>query len=264
MNTNPNSPFYTVVGLGPLKTEYPYPKVGKWVGLIFGLIFLFASPMLLLLAAYLGYDAYNRFGMRRVDDEIIVPLILAGVAFLVGALMIFNAWRNWSLAAALYENGFAYNDRKGLQQVRWDQIQAVWQSITKHYRNGIYVGTTHIYTVQTNDGQKIVLNDKFKKVEDLGNAVLNGSSNALWPKYWQAVQSGQRLTFGPLALDTQKVYSGKKELLWSEIKAIKIQRGTISVSKKDGGWFAWTTASVPQIPNFYVFYKMVGKFAKVE
>jgi hypothetical protein len=261
---NPNSPFYTVVGLGPLKTEYPYPSGRKWAGLIFGLLCLFASPMLLLLAAYLGYDAYNRFGVRRVDDEVIVPLVFAGIAFLVGALLVFNAWRNWSVAAALYENGFAYNDRKGLRQVRWDQIAAVWQSITKHYRNGIYVGTTHIYTVQTNDNQKIILDDKFKKVEDLGNAVLKGSTNALWPKYWQQAQSGQRITFGPLALDTQGMYTGKKSLLWNDIKAVKIQSGTISVSKKDGGWFAWTTASVPQIPNFYIFYELVGKFAKIE
>ena len=209
MNTpNPNSPFYTVVGLGPLKTEYPYPNGRKWAGLIFGLIFLFASPVLVVLAAYLGYDAYNRHGLSRVDDAVIVPLILAGVGFVVGALMIFTAWRNWSLTTALYENGFAYNDRKGLRQVRWDQIEAVWQSIIKHYRNGIYIGTTHVYTVRTSDGQKIVLDDRFKKVEDLGNAVLQGSSNALWPKYWQSVQSGQRVTFGPLALDSQKLGTG--------------------------------------------------------
>jgi len=264
MNTNPNSPFYTVVGLGPMKTEYLYSGRAKWFSLIFGLIFFFASPLLVLLAAYLAYDAYNQHGIRPAEQAGIAPLFLAGITFVIGALVLFNVWRNWPLAAALYENGLAYNDRKGMQQVRWDQIESVWQSIVKHYHNGVYTGTTHTYTVRTNDGQKIILDDRFKKVEDLGNAVLKSSSNALWPKYWQMAQSGQRIPFGPLALDNQKIYSGKKELLWSDIKAIKIQRGVISVSKKDGGWFAWTTASVPQIPNFYVFYELVGRFAKIE
>ncbi len=264
MQTNPDSPFASVINLGPLKTGHPHKGLGKWVGLFFGGLCLLAAPALGLLALLLGYDAYNSGGdLGSAGEAMLLPLCFAGAALLIGALVVYNAWRNWPLQAALYENGFAHYDRKGLQQVRWEQIEAVWQRVTKHYTNGVYTGTTHSYTVQAQNGVKLVLDDKLAKVEDLGNAIQAGAAKALWPKYVAALQAGQRLTFGPLVLDANGLTAGKKALQWKDIKAIKIARGVISV-KKEGGWLSWASATVPQIPNFYIFYELVGRFTKVE
>ena len=260
---DPNSHFTSVVGLGPLKAEHPYKGAGRWVGLVFGFLCMLAVPASVLLAIYLWFVTYDRRGLLPAEQIIVGPLAIAGIALVVGGLVLFNVWRNWPLAAALYDSGFAYNDRKGLRQVRWDQVEAVWQSVTKHYTNGVYTGTTHVYTVRAGDGVRIVLDDKLAKVEDLGQAILKNSAIALFPRYWQTLQSGQRVTFVPFALDRDGLYSGSKALQWNEIKGIKIQRGVISV-KKEGGWFNWASATVPQIPNFYIFYELVGRFTKVE
>ena len=219
--------------------------------------------MLGLLALFLGFDAYSREGLGRAGDAALLPLRLAGGALMAGALIVYNVWRNWPLRAALYENGFAHFDRKGLKQVRWEQIEAVWQRVTKHYTNGVYTGTTHHYTVQAQNGVKLVLDDQLAKVEDLGNAIQAGAAKSLWPKYVAALQAGQRLVFGPLALDANGLYASKKALQWKDIKAIRIARGIISI-KKEGGWFNWASATVPQIPNFYIFYELVARFTKVE
>ena len=262
MQSSANSPFISVVGLGQLKSEHPSKK-GKWASLIMGVLGAVAAPLFLLLALWLGYDAYTRHGLVRVGDAVVIPLIIAAVALVIGVLALWEAWRAWPLAAVLYEDGFALNTRKGLQQVRWDQISAVWQSVTKHYYNGIYTGTTHLYTVQTKDKAKIALNDRLNKIEDLGRGVQQGASNALFPIYVQALQSGQRLSFGPLGVDAQKLYSGKKELPWSEIKAVKIQKGVISI-KKEKGWFSWASVTVPQVPNFFIFLEIISRLTKVE
>jgi hypothetical protein len=262
MVTNPNSPFMSVIGLGRLKSEHP-GKGSKWASLIVGGLGVIAAPVLGLLALYLGYDAYTRHGIIRIDNAITLPLIIAAVALVIGALALWEAWRRWPLAAALYDEGFAYNQRKGLQQTRWDQVEAVWQNITKHYYNGIPTGTTHVYTVLTQDKTKFVLDDKLQKIEDLGRAIQQGASNALFPRYLQMLQTGQRLSFGPLGLDQTKLYSGSKELPWSEIKAIKIDKGTISV-KKEKGWFSWASVTVPQVPNFFIFLEIASRLTKVE
>ncbi|MGH2522719.1 MAG: DUF6585 family protein [Anaerolineales bacterium] len=263
MQTNPDSPFASVVGLGALKSEHPHGGRAKWLNLIIGAGCLVAVPIAGLLAAYFIYDDYNRRGSTHMFDNAIAPLICGGIALVLGIPILLSSWRNWPLAAALYENGFAYHDRQGVKQVPWNQIEAVWQSVTRHYTNGVYTGTTHLYTVQAQNGVKIKMDDKLAKVEDLGQEIQRGAATSLFPRYWQALQSGQRLTFGPLALDTQGLYSGKKELRWSEIKGVKIERGTISV-RKEKGWFPWATATVPQIPNFYIFYELVGRFTQVE
>lgn len=264
MQPTSKSPFRDVAGLGALKQEWAKSAKAKWFNLAFGVAALLAGPALLLVAAIVGYNAYNNSGMSRVDNAVIAPVCLAAVALGVGVITLISVWRSWNLAAALYEHGFAFRGRGPVTQVRWDEIDAVWQSVTKHYYNGIYTGTTHIYTVQTKGGQKLVMDDKLgKDIEVMGRALQNGSANLLLPRYWQSLQMGQKLTFGPLALDRDKLYAGKKELPWNEIKAIKIERGNIAI-KKDKGWFNWASATVPQIPNFFVFYELVGRFAKIE
>ena len=263
MSTDSNSPFATVIGLGSLKAEYKNSGRGRWIGLIFGILCLLASPVLLLLTAYVAYVTYNNSGLYKVADNAVLPLIGTLLAFVIGVAVVVNAWRNWRLAAALYDSGVAYQSRTGVQQVNWADVTAVWQRVTRHYTNGVYTGTTHVYTIQTNTGQKIVLDDRLGKgIEDLGKAVQRGASNALFPRYFTAVQNGQRIDFGPLAMDNQKLYAGKKELPWGEIKAVKISKGQISI-QKDKGWFNWASVTVPQVPNFFIFYDLVGRFTKI-
>jgi hypothetical protein len=263
-STDTNPAFAGVIGLGAFKKEFKNAGARRWVRLILAVLFLLAVPALLAVAALLGYSAYVDGGLYRVADAVALPLIGAAGFLLFGILMLVTLFRSAGLAAALFENGLAYQTRSGLQQVNWADVTAVWQRVTKHYTNGVYTGTTHSYTLQTNTGQKIVLDDRLGKgVEELGNAVQRGATNALYPRYWTAIQNGQRADFGPLALDNQKLYAGKKELLWNEIKAVKINKGQISV-RKDKAWFNWASVTVPQIPNFFIFYDLVGRFTKIE
>ncbi len=264
MQPKSDSPFATVIGLGALKSEHTPKGVGRWFNLIFGAGCALMGPGSLVLALALGYDAYTRHGLARVDNAIFPPLIVGAIGFGLGALILWEAWNNWGIQANLYEHGFAYYSRKGLQPVRWDQVEAVWQAITKHYRNGVYTGTTYIYTVKTTDNRKLVLDNKLPRIEELGKAVQASVTDVLWPKYIATLQAGQKLTFGPLALDSTSIYSGNKVLRWDEIESIKLQQGNLSVKKKNGGWFNWASASVPQIPNFYIFYNLVSRFAKME
>ncbi len=264
-SANP-SPFAAVVGLGPLQSQHPLKNSNRLSSLGCGGASLVAGPVLFGIALFIVWDTLDKFGPARLDNELPTILVFAGfglLALFLAAYSLYSAWKNWGSAAALYEAGFAYVDRQGLQQVRWDQVEAVWQAITKHYRNGIYTGTTHVYTVQTKDKRRLTLDDKFDKIEDLGNAVQRGATQALFPHYAQAVQNGQRVSFGPLALDARGLYSGDKSLAWNEIKAVKLDRGSLSI-KKEGGWFNWSTVTVPQIPNFFIFYDLLSRFTKIE
>jgi hypothetical protein len=264
MMNDSNSPFAGVIGLGNLKGEYSGAGTRRWVGVILGLLCLLAGPALLLVAAWVAYDTYTQSGLYKVADSVALPLIAGAIFFVIGLSAAISAWRSWRIAAALYDNGLAYQGRSGIQQLNWADVTAVYQRVTRHYYNGVYTGTTHAYTIHSNTGQKLVLDDRLgKKVEELGNAVQRGASNALYPRYWQAIQNGQRVEFGPLALDNQKLYAGKKELRWDEIKGVKVNKGAISV-QKDKGWFSWAKVTVPQVPNFLIFYDLVGRFTKIE
>src|SRR5262245_742000 len=119
MTNNANSPFTAVIGLGSMKAEYKNAGAGRLIGLIFGIICLLAAPVLLLVAAFVAYQTYSNAGLYRVADNAVLPLIGAITAFVIGAAVVINAWRNWRLAAALFDKGVAYQSRTGVQQVAW-------------------------------------------------------------------------------------------------------------------------------------------------
>ncbi len=264
MQPNPVSPFAAVVGLGALKSDHTPSAASRPNELLTSGVIIAVGVVLVVGALIWMSLASASAGGRSGNGAFSFVILCFGcLAAPVGLYGLVSSLRTWQVGAALYENGFAYKDSAGVRQVSWTDIESVWQNITKHYRRGAYTGTSHIYTVVTKDKRRVVLNDKLAGVEALGNEILKNSAVLLFPAYWQALQSGQRLTFGPLAIDQQGLYSGAKTLPWSETKAIKIQQGVISV-KKEGGWLNWASVSVPQIPNFYIFYDLVRRFATVE
>lgn len=262
-NLEPTHPLQNVTGLGSMKTLHE--RKGRVMGLVAALFFLFVG--LVLIIAGVGWGLYQvmQFGSSRWDDAlpaIALGAILGGLIAAASAWSVFGSLRDWKLTVGLYDQGLGIVTNSGLQQVRWDQVTESYQQVTRHYTNGVYTGTTHRYTIIV-DGKRQIFDDKLKGIEDLGNAIQNGVSNALFPRYAQAINNGQRVSFGPLALDKDNIYAGKKAVAWSDIKAVKLDRGNISI-KKEGGWFNWASVSVPQVPNFFVFYALVRNFAKVE
>ena len=261
MQTQPDSPFASVTNLGPLKSSYTSTYQAKRGRVIWNTVFV-AVGLALITGGIIWISVSST--MAAGAGEIAFLPICFGCLFIPAGLFgLWNAWRTWQKGAALFENGFAYTEGRGVQPVAWNDIDAVFQNVIRHYTNGAYTGTTYKYTVLTKDKRRFVLDNDLPGVEQLGNAVLQGSAVALFPAYWQALQNGQRLNFGPLAIDRQGIYAGSKNLPWSDIKAIRIHDGAISV-KKEGGWLNWTSISVRQVPNFYIFYDLVQRFAKVE
>jgi hypothetical protein len=132
------------------------------ISLIVGFAFLATGPVLLLVSAYMYFDALGRLGpVRASASGFWAPLLVCPIVALIGLWNLFQAWWNWSPpAAALYEGGFARKDRKGLKKVRWGDIDLVWQSATKNYYYGIHLRTTYLYTIQLRDSTRIELDSR--------------------------------------------------------------------------------------------------------
>ncbi|MBN2086178.1 MAG: hypothetical protein JW748_13245 [Anaerolineales bacterium] len=243
-----DSPFLTCFELGVEKSEHPIKAWNRWGNLILGVL-LTGAGIAALLVAVMSASMTAGF------------LFLACLGF--GGWCLWSAWHDWSRAVAVFDRGIAVARGEDVRQVPWEEVAAVWQSITKHYTHGVYTGTTYLYSVQLADDTIYKFDGKHKDIEGLGKAIQTNVTNTLYPKYIAALKVGSRLEFGPLALDYNKLYSGKKELNWDDVKSVKIQGGYVSV-KKDKGWFRWTNVGVPQIPNFFILYALLKEFGLVE
>lgn len=179
-------------------------------------------------------------------------LIASGIYYLLYGVI----YKNWGVY--VYDRGFVH--KKGNQPgqpFRWDQTEAVWYRVTRHYRNGIYMGTTHNYRVRRQDGYEIVLNDRFAKVAELGDTVNNQVTGAKMPQVIAAYNAGQTITFGPLSVSRQGIQNASGNLLpWPEITDVSLQNGYVAVSRA-GKWLRWSSQPVRNIPNVFLFINMV-------
>jgi hypothetical protein len=256
------SPFLSVFELGVEQSEHPVKLITKLFSGILGVLLVGAGIAAALFGVMSAAGAASQ-GMGSALAAALLPVLICLAALGLGGWSLVSAWNIWGSAVAVFDRGLAVAHWEDVRQIPWEEVTAVWQNITKHYTNGIYTGTTHKYTVQLIDDSKYTWDDKYKDIETLGKAVQSKVTNALYPKYITALKAGSRLEFGPLALDYNKLYSGKKELNWDEVKSVKIQGGFLSI-KKEKGWFRWAGASVPQIPNFFILYALLKKFKMLE
>jgi hypothetical protein len=190
----------------------------------------------------------------------IAALILGGFGLIAWIRAI--ALKNSNLHIYVCDNGLIYTiGNAAPQPFPWNQVQAVWRSVTRHYRNGIYTGTTFLYTIQRNDGYRIVLNNNIRGIESLGNVISDRITKLLLPQVIQAYTNGQTVSFGALSLNQQGLGNGSEILPWPQVEAVDVKNGFISV-KRQGAWLRWSRVAAADIPNLFVFLALIDYVLK--
>jgi hypothetical protein len=256
--------FSVAMGLGAARAWHPVKKWNRIGNLLAFLLLFGASLLAFLYGLYDTYTAYLDHGPAMIDDRLLTPTLIAFALFLLSLLAAWGAVSNWNKGAAVFERGFAYRDRKGVRTWMWSDVASLTAAVTRHYTNGIYTGTTHIYTLLNKQGERLVLGDALKGVEQLAQAI----EQAIFPRLYDAAaaqyNSGQTLTCGPVAVSKSGIVIGRKTYPWSEVQQVSIHQGFLRVSKKGGGWFSGASASAAAIPNLRVLLSIIDQVAGVK
>jgi exonuclease I len=130
-------------------------------------------------------------------------------------------------------------------------------AITRHYTNGIYTGTTHVYTLFNRQNQRLVLSDSFGKVEELAKLIDESIFPRLYKLAADQYNAGQAIISGPVEISKAGITISRKTYPWSDVKEVSIHRGILKVSRKEGGWFSGASASASSIPNLGVLLTII-------
>jgi hypothetical protein len=188
--------------------------------------------------------------------------VLGGLLLALGMYVFWASVREKGLQVLLFPDGLAYTARGKTEICRWDEIDAITQQVTKHYTNGIYTGTTHVYTVRRAGKPDLKFNDALQNVELLGNEIQQEVYRRLLPRAIQTYNAGGVVQFGKLSVSQQGLSNGKETIPWPEVKGVKLDKGVISVSKQ-GKWLNWASATVAQTPNIFVFTALVDSIVGI-
>ena len=262
---NPQLPeaFRSVLGLGVVQGYFPVKNRYRVGSLVAMGVFLCGTVAAFIYAVYQAYHWAN-WGIVEIQDKMTTPLVISGVLLLIAVLAGLEAYAEWVRGAVLYEGGLAYRSRKGIQTWRWEDVDRFYTAITRHYTNGIYTGTTHVYTLMDRQKKRLVLSDAFRHVEDLGKSIEQSIFPRLYGQAADRYNGGEALEFGPVSLSKGGIQIGKKVYPWSEVRQVSIQRGILRVSKKDGGWFSGAQAAASAIPNLRVLLSIMDQIVGIK
>ncbi len=169
-----------------------------------------------------------------------------------------------------FDNGFVWQpDDAQPQAYRWDQVATVNWYASQHYVNGAYSGTHYWLTLASADGrsQKFAGTCKDPAAKGGRNADPRAAAYLLYqflihardvicaaqlPGAIDALDRGERLTFGDLQISTAGIQARKGFLPWSSVKAVNISNGQVSV-RQEGKFFSLSSQPAEKIPNCPLF-----------
>jgi hypothetical protein len=237
-----------VYQLGAPQSEY---RVRIKKAIIILVILAFALGALFIGTAFAGGDS-----SELVIFILVALLFIGGGLYMALTPVIYRSWRVYVCA-----DGFVFKRGNKIDAFRWDQIESMWQAVTRRYSYGVYTGSTHKYTIRRKDGVQVVLNDRFADVEQLGTTISQAITNLLLPQVVAAYNAGQTIAFGPFSISLQGVSNGQESLPWSQIKEMGVKQGIVTV-RKEGKWLNWSTIRASQVPNIFVFMALVNYVLK--
>ena len=256
--------FSSLMGMGAVVQIFP-AKVSLAIRIILTVILLLAGGGSGGYALYLLWQRWGRYYPPQILKDMAPWLIGALLAFFFAALLLWELFRRRKKAAVVFTNGFAYSDHKGVQTWRWEQIKDVTANVVRHYTNGIYTGTTHNYTLVKTNGEKLVINDVLKEVEAFYNHIQNNTLQQRYQRLADEYNLGSPVYFGPVVIGKQLgIQIGKKVYPWDEIQQVGINKGVLSVKKKDGKWFSGASATAGSIPNLHVLLSIINQIVGLQ
>lgn len=253
-----------LAGLGAPKRYFPVRTMKRAGALTISLFLLVASILVFLFGLYVTFLAYQKHGPAAIDDKLTIPLLVAFAFLAFGLATGWMAYSNWSKGAAVYEGGMAVRDRTGIQAWRWEDILSLKTAVTRHHFLGIDTGTTQVYKLYNRQNQVLVLRDIYAHVEALAKFIQDGIFPILYEQSARQYLAGQKLIFGPVAIDQTGIQIGKRIFSWSEVQQVSIRRGILKVVRREGGWNGRASASVSAIPNLNVLLSIINQVVGIK
>jgi hypothetical protein len=212
--------------------------------------------LVLLAVLLLGLDAVFALPGPARGRPVIVVVTAAWWGLVVILLRTPNLSRAQARRAAyVFEHGLVHVDRSGTPDgYRWDAIMSVTQRIVRRKTFESY-----LYTVTRNDGTVLTLTEFYDGIAELGRTVCERVAGVHLPHAYAAIERGETVPFGDLALNAAGVVSVRHGVLpWAQLDCVAVTGGYVRL-RRTGRWLPWSTKPAGEIPNLYVFLTLLDR-----
>ena len=233
--------------LGQLVSIHPVSL--RWV------VFLLIGAVLAILgiAAWLGLLLV---GELPIWVNIVLAIAFCKLPFFYGVFTLKRVFRARKVRILAYSEGFAKESGESSEECLWEEIEAIWEKVTKASYNGLPVGVDRTYTLLKKDGSRIVFDNSLQGIEVLGSFAREQVLKRILPAALKRLAAGATIHFGDWTLSKKGIGNGKETLPWEGIDSVVMDVGSVSVHQK-GKWFRWGNKKISDIPNFPIFKALI-------
>ncbi|MCP5097813.1 MAG: hypothetical protein GY943_19880 [Chloroflexi bacterium] len=180
--------------------------------------------------------------------------------FLLGAgiLTLRNQKREQALALYAFQDGLVYVHNGRIDTLRWDEVNEVYLT-TLYNRNARR--THYDYKLCGIDGSVVKFNyydHVVNGMKQLSDTIQQEVTERQLPKTAVAYYAGQSIPFGSLSVSKEGISKGSKMLLWAEVEDVQMDRGYISIRKRNKRT-NWADIPVGKIPNVMTLMTLVNQ-----
>lgn len=183
-----------------------------------------------------------------------------GLIFLGAALYRAATWYvNRDLKVRIFREGFSLTKDGGTQVVFWREVEHV----RERWHKAVYQGIIHIYThkieIQKSNGQKVEMDRRLEKIEEMGRLIQLAAADHLLPGRVEILKNEGTCEFGSFKISRYGItHKEKKFLPWNEVKSLEVYtmgQTTLKIQKTDSGKLAmaWATETGGSVLNLQLF-----------
>ncbi|MFI8521773.1 DUF6585 family protein [Streptomyces sp. NPDC085481] len=174
----------------------------------------------------------------------------------------------------LYERGLVVPGEDGhARAVPWRSVTAMHQDVTRTYVHGGYTGTRYYYRLLTGGRCEVTvggfLNEETvpkpsdSQIRELAQIVLDETVRRAMPPAVTALEAGQPVAFGDVALDGEGIRLPSGTAPWERVKHCELRGDGLFVVRTAGvGRWARESKEIPDFPVFWALVKELFPHAR--
>jgi hypothetical protein len=188
------------------------------------------------------------FTLAEVDawwGPLLTTIIMAVVVLAVGWYIL----HHWNREVILYKDGFSYREGSRPVFFRYGEIARIRQRAERlSYFGGLFRRTVYQFVISTEAGDVFVLNNAYRRVDELGTRIEKQANALLWPRIAERLAKGEIVPFSAtLGLSGQGLRESGRDLTWTDYGGYRIENRSLVVLNASGQ--AWVAVPLSEIDN---------------
>jgi uncharacterized membrane protein YobD (UPF0266 family) len=174
---------------------------------------------------YFGMTFVVNAAFTALDASVVIG-VMAALALLVGWYIL----HLWNREVVLYERGFSYREGSRIVYFLYTEVRSFHQRAERiAYFGGLIRRTLHRITLKTTQGETIILDRTYRKIERLGMLLEQFIHRAQRPVIEAKLQNGSEVPFGGVSLSRQGIRLEGQLLDWENYAGHTIGEGRLTL-----------------------------------